>query len=428
MSVFDSFNVLVPKEEYEKYWPVIACDQFTSQPEYWIKLRSEIGESPSSIHCIIPEAELSSATEDTYSAIRENMRRYVDRDVFREYRDAFVYVERTLSDGSVRPGIVGVIDLDEYDYHSGTDLPVRATERTVLERIPPRVKIRENALLELSHVILLCDDDRCSVIEPLRSEVADKLYDIDLLQGGGHVTGWLVDGEAAVRLKSRLEEYCRRQEARSGGMLFAIGDGNHSLAAAKAYYESIKNTGEDPVVVEHARYAMVELLNIYSLDQELEPIDRLLKNVDVEGVLSFIQGAYCEEQVDTGTDAGNDGHADQAEAACLDDGYTIEWVTGDSSGTIHLKREGEELPVHILQNALDEYLKDESGEIDYIHDEDALRSLADAENTIGFILPGISKDSFFKTIARDSALPRKTFSIGQAREKRYYIEARLLKK
>lgn len=404
-NIFKSFDVLVPKEEFETYWPVIACDQFTSQPEYWKKLRKAIGDKPSTIHCIIPEAELSQAAEKTYSDIRETMQSYLSGSIFREYKDSFVYVERQLPNGDVRQGIVGVIDLEAYDYHTGSSSPIRATERTVLERIPPRVKIRKSALLELSHVLLLCGDSKFSIIEPLQSQATTKLYDIDLLQGGGHVTGWLVDGVLAEQLRARLEEYC--EKPRFSGMLFAVGDGNHSLAAAKAHYEELKNTDQNPDVIERARYAMVELENIYSPIQKLEPIHRLLTGVYPAGVLSFLERNCCHD----GT---------------TDNEYIIEWVSGNLSGRLHLKNENDDIPVYILQKALDEYFKTEPGELDYIHGENTLRKLADRPDAIGFILPKLTKDNFFKTIAQDGSLPRKTFSIGKAKDKRYYIETRQL--
>ena len=445
MSVFKPFNVLVPKAEFEQLWPVIACDQFTSQPEYWRQLREKIGGAPSSIHCIIPEAELSSATDQTYAAIRDTMKSYIDKEIFREYQNSFVYVERTLMNGEVRAGIVGVIDLEAYDYHNDSKAPIRATERTVIERIPPRLKIRKEALLELSHVLLLCDDERMSVIEPLRSEVKTKLYEMDLLQGGGHVTGWLVDGDAATRLQDRLEAYCRRKLAESDDLLFAVGDGNHSLAAAKAYYEDLKTTiktscaapgakSTDRAALSRARYAMVELENIYSPVQKLEPIHRLLTGVDVDHVLAFLK-----------------------ENCCVEGGYPVKWVAGDHEGIIYLDVSSSEPPVYVLQKALDEFLEGGAGrgadrdghnngagrgadrdghnkgaggvtkgELDYIHGEGALRKLAKQENTIGFILQGISKYNLFNAIAEDGAFPRKSFSMGEAKEKRYYIESRRL--
>lgn len=403
MCIVDSFDVLLPKVKFEGCWPVIACDQFTSQPEYWERVREIVGARPSAVHCIIPEAELSSADGSTYKTIFGSMNSYLDVGVFREYKNSFVYLERTLSNGEIRQGLVGVIDLEDYDYHSGCTTPIRATEQTVIERIPPRVKIRQGASLELSHVLLLCDDERFSIIEPLGAEVKTRLYDLNLMQGGGHVTGWLVDGDLASKVRARIDEYCKRKMCKDKGMVFAVGDGNHSLAAAKAYYEELKKTSDYAEAVNRARYAMVELENLLSHVQKFEPIHRLLVGVDVEKVLAFLK-----------------------EKCGADRGYPVMWVSGETSGTIYLKGEPGEPPVSTLQEALDEYLSGAAGEIDYIHGEDALRALAARENTIGFILTGLSKDNLFTTVAQDGALPRKSFSIGEALDKRYYMEARKL--
>lgn len=346
---------------------------------------------------------MSSASDQTYVGIRATMKAYSTGYVFEEYADSFVYVERTLSNGSIRSGIVGVIDLEAYDYHADSKSAIRATERTVVERIPPRMKVRRGASLEHSHVLLLCDDDQFSIIEPMKTEDLSKLYDIDLLQGGGHIVDWLVDGDVAERLKARIEDYCENKVETLAGMLFAVGDGNHSLATAKECYEELKKTSTNVEAINRARYAMVELENIHDPVQGFEPIHRLLRDVEVSNLISFV-----------------------GETCCADDGYSITWVSGDSEGTIYLDKEKGVLPVGIIQTVLDEYLKMEHGEIDYIHGEETLRKLAKKEDSIGFLLPAIPKDDFFRRISKDGVLPRKTFSMGEAQEKRYYLEARRL--
>jgi len=406
MPIFTSFDILLPKAEHMEKWPVVACDQFTSQPEYWQKLKNIIGNAPSALNCILPEVELKGCTEERFGNIRRTMLQYLEGEVFNEYKDAFVYVERTLLDGSIRPGVVGVIDLEQYDYNADAISPIRATEKTVVERIPPRMNVRHGAPIELSHVLLLCDDDKRSIIEPLAEKKSQlqPVYDLELLQGGGHIAGWLVQGEEAEALQARIEEYCERKSntySNANPMLFAVGDGNHSLATAKACYEELKAKGADADSLARARYAMVELENIMDDSQKFEPIHRIINDCKAMSLLTYL-----------------------GESRCAEAGYPIRWISGVHEGKMYLDKRKGVLPIGILQNALDEYLKSHSGEIDYIHGEDALRQLAAKPGSIGFVLESVPKDDFFRGIAADGVLPRKTFSMGEAQEKRYYIEAR----
>ncbi len=403
MAVFQSFDILIPEENYMPNWPVIACDQFTSQPEYWQELHDIVQNSVSALHCILPEAQLHDAHTQTYEAIRNAMKQYLNDSVFRTFPSSFIYVERTLIGGKVRPGIVGVIDLEEYDYHHDALSRIRATERTVVERIPPRMKVRKGAPLELSHVLLLCDDEEKTIIEPLRNKVKEKIYDQDLLLGGGHITGWLVNDKEAQELQKAIESYCTKKADELNGMVFAVGDGNHSLATAKECYEELKRTGTDKEAIERARYAMVELENIHDEAQQFEPIHRIIRNTDTPDLLAYLNQTIGNTE-----------------------GEPITWLTSEVEGILYLDKNKGSLPIAVLQSALDEYLKTHPGEIDYIHGEDSLRRLSETENTIGFLLPAISKNAFFKGIASDGVLPRKTFSMGEAQEKRYYLEARRL--
>jgi len=265
------------------------------------------------------------------------------------------------------------------------------------------MKVRRGASLELSHVLLLCDDDKFAVIEPLKNENLVKLYDLDLLQGGGHITGWLVNGDVAERLKSRIQDYCKRKEADLNGLLFTVGDGNHSLATAKECCEELKRTSTDTEAINRARYAMVELENIHDQSQVFEPIHRIICDTDYRGLISYLQQNWCGDK-----------------------GYPVEWITGENGGILYLDRKKGLLPIGILQNALDQYLQSHSGQIDYIHGDETLWKLANEKNVIGFLLPPIPKDDFFRGISKDGVLPRKTFSMGEAQEKRYYLEARRL--
>ncbi len=408
MAVFNSFNILLPKEEFMPRWPVVACDQFTSQPEYWEELREKVGRSPSALDCILPEVELKGCTEERYELIRGNMKNYLESGVFNCFEDSFIYVERSLHDGSVRSGLVGLIDLEDYDFHADAVSAIRATERTVEERIPPRMKVRRGAGMELSHVLLLCDDEEELIIEPLKAETdkLEKLYDQELLMDGGHIRGYVVRGERARALEKAVEDYCRRKSAQFGGaapMLFAVGDGNHSLATAKACYEELKKNSSDAEKIARARYAMVELENIRDEVQKFEPIHRLLSAVDAGHVLACLSRSCGAE-----------------------DGHVIEWIAGDKRGTICLDKNKGLLPVAVLQNGLDEYLRENAGSIDYIHGGDVLEELSRKPASIGFLLESVPKADFFRGIARDGVLPRKTFSMGEAQEKRYYFEAREL--
>ena len=408
MQVFKSFDTLIPKNEFMTRWPVVACDQFTSQPEYWAELKAQVGNAPSALNCILPEAELKSCEEERYGIIRSSMRKYIDSGIFRKFENSFVYVERTLLDGSVRMGLVGVIDLDAYDFHADAVSAIRATERTVEERIPPRMKVRRGAPMEMSHVLLLCDDEKELIIEPLKGkkDKFEKVYDQQLMMGGGHICGYVVYGEEARELEQSIREYCERKTKESGSvspMLFAVGDGNHSLATAKACYEELKKNGADTAVLERARYAMVELENIRDDVQKFEPIHRLLTDVDREVLLGYLESNYCAAE-----------------------GHEIKWISGEKRGSIYLDKNKGILPVAVLQNALDKYLESNPGAIDYIHGIDALESLSQAPGTIGFVLESLPKGDFFNGIEKDGVLPRKTFSMGEAQEKRYYLEAREL--
>ncbi len=408
MSVFQSAELLIPREELLEDWAVIACDQFTSQPEYWHSVRARVGEKPSAYHLVFPEAELGGDEQGRIASIQANMEDCLSGDIFRRFPASFVYVERTLRDGGIRRGIVGVIDLERYDYRRDADSAVRATEQTVVERIPPRVNIRRGANMELSHVMLLMDDASGRVLDSLeeKKEKLRTLYRFPLMQGGGTIVGRLVEGEDAAALELVLAEYeteAAERLAVSGRapLLYAVGDGNHSLAAAKACWEERK--AADPSLkgsVHPARYAMVELQNIRDASQKFEPIHRLLTDVSVEKLMRELPGI------------------------CAPGGCPVEWRTGESSGTVLLDCASGALPVAVLQAFLDRFLREYGGKIDYIHGAETAVSLAGEKGGLAFLMPEISKEDFFRGIAAGGVLPRKTFSMGHAEEKRYYLEAR----
>ena len=408
MDIFKPADILLPRVEDMSKWAVIACDQFTSQPDYWERVRQTVGEAPSALQLILPEAELSGPYERRIPAIHAAMERYLAEGLFREYRDSFVYVERTLLDRQIRRGLVGALDLEQYDYSPDADSAVRATERTVVERIPPRKKIRQGASLELPHVLLLCDDPEDRILAPLTEEKdrLPALYDFELMENGGRIRGWLVQGGEADAVRGRLDAYeqavrSRYQELESA-MLYAVGDGNHSLATAKACWEDLKKTLSPEEREKHpARFALVELENLYDDSQQIEPIHRVVTGTDVSALLAAARTQICAEG-----------------------GYPLSWVSGSDSGTLYLDPAKGQLPVGILQSFLDGWLTGHPGEIDYIHGDDALRGLAAAPDAVGFLLPAIGKELLFRGIIADGVLPRKTFSMGHAVEKRYYLEAR----
>jgi len=401
---FGAADILLPRTaEWEK-WAVIACDQFSARPEYWRRVRAFVGGAPSSLHLILPEAELGGERARRVREIHAQMRRCLDEGLFTEYRDAFVYVERSLLDGTLRRGLVGAVDLERYDYGSDARTSVRATERTVAERLPPRIEIRRQAALELPHVLLLCDDEKDRILGPLSAEKAGLplLYDFTLMEQGGRIAGYLVQGEAARRLRRSLEEY--EAAAGAGAVLYGVGDGNHSLAAAKACWEELRQGLSARERERHpARRALVELENLRDPCQQIEPIHRVVLHTDASALLRAAQEEIGAAQ-----------------------GCPVPWVSGGESGALRLETGSGELPVSILQGFLDRYLAARPGEIDYIHGEEELRALAAAGDAVGFLLPAIGRDELFRGIAAGGVLPRKTFSMGHAREKRYYLEARRL--
>ena len=412
MNAFMPADILIPQVDSMEKWAVIACDQFTSDPAYWSRVEQTVGEAPSTLRLILPEAELGSPNEgERIQTINQTMEAYLQKGLFRCYPNALVYVERVLQNGAVRKGLVGMVDLEAYDYNPGAVSPIRATERTVTERIPPRQRVRRDAGLELPHILLLCDDDEKVLLEPIeaRRESLEKLYDFDLMEGGGHITGYLVSGPEVEAFQNRLADYTARCPEKYRGLpgeplVFAVGDGNHSLATAKSCYEELKAKNPGVDLSNHpARFALVELENIHDEAQQFEPIHRVVTETDPEALLAVL------------------------ETWCAPDGYPIDWFAGSKSGTVYLDRSRSQLEVGVLQQFLDEYLAANPGKIDYIHGDEDLKTLARQDCAIGFLLPAMAKSQLFRGVVADGVLPRKTFSMGHAREKRYYLEGRKIK-
>ena len=403
MSVFQPFDVLLPSRGVSVSWPVIACDQFTSEPEYWEKVCRIVGTDASTLALIFPEVWLGKDNASRIGAIEATMRSYLKNAVLASHPASFVYVERTLCTGAIRRGVVGTVDLEAYDLSEKTDKPIRATEQTVRSRIPPRVAIRKDASLELSHVLLLADDPTDRLLSGLEQKKATlpKLYDLDLMLGGGHLVGYLVSGNDAAEFSQAVADY-EKERASVGTLFYCVGDGNHSLATAKTCYEDLKTRLPFEEGQDHpARYAMVELGNIRDKSLAFEPIHRLVVGKNPETVLSQL-----------------------AKTAGALEGHRITWVAGQKTGEIILDRKFGVLPVAALQSALDDCLPEVGAELDYIHGEASLRKLAQEDNRLGFLLTAIAKEDFFTGVALGGVFPRKTFSMGEATDKRYYTEAR----
>ena len=415
---FKRGNILLPKDTDMTKWSVIACDQYTSEPEYWADVEKIVGNNPSTLNLTLPEIYLEeNDVEERIKKINSNMEELVNSDFFNEYKDSMIYLERTGADGKIREGLIGIVDLEDYSYEKGSQTLIRATEKTVIERIPPRVKVRENASLELPHIMILIDDEKKEIIESLKNKVSenDKLYDFDLMKNGGHVKGYLLNESTMDEVDKSLErlmdkEYFERKYdvTDKGVLLFAMGDGNHSLATAKACYENLKKKiGEEEALNSKARYALVELVNLHSNALEFEAINRVIFNTNSVDLLNKLKEYYNINK------EGN--------------GQKVRVITNNIDEDWYIENPKSNIAVGSIQLFLDEYLSNNDGKIDYIHGDDVTRELGSKENNVGFIFEAMKKTDLFKTVILDGALPRKTFSMGHANDKRYYLEARKIK-
>ena len=416
---FESAEILLP--DFNKIdatkWSVVACDQYTSEPKYWKEAETLVGDAPSTLSMILPEVYLAE-TEARVPLINQKMKEIMKEHLI-AHPNSMILLERTQSDGKVRKGLIGAVDLECYDYRKGSDSLIRATEGTVLERIPPRVAIRRDAPLELPHVMLLIDDDHRTVIEPLLDECQGKkpLYDFDLMLGGGHVRAYALDTNQQDYAKEKLAKLITPDsiEERYGNsslapLLFAVGDGNHSLATAKASYEEVKAAiGADAAKNHPARYALAEVVNLHDDALQFEPIYRVVFHCDPKALLSELKDYLSKLSGDAAA-------------------QTMRCITAAEEYDVNAAHPVQQLTVGTLQVFLDEYAKkNPATEIDYIHGEDSLRSLITNDTTVGFLFDGMRKDELFRTVIYDGALPRKTFSMGHAPDKRYYLECRRIK-
>ncbi|MBE6621049.1 MAG: DUF1015 domain-containing protein [Ruminococcaceae bacterium] len=412
-------DILLPARQTieEGKWAAIACDQFTSEPHYWEAADRLVGDAPSTLRIMLPEVYLNE-TAERLPAIHAAMKGAL-ADHLICHNNAMIAVARTQSDGRIRRGLVAQIDLEQYDYRKGSTALIRATEGTVLERIPPRVAVRRDALLEMPHVMLLIDDPDATVLEPLFEESIphEIAYDTDLMLGGGHIKGHFLTAEEQSRVLRTLDALitpeamtARYGDATLAPLLFAVGDGNHSLATAKASFEEIKAAiGEEAAASHPARYALVEIVNLHDKALSFEPIYRVMFGVDPTDVLESLR-AYV---------ANLSGTAAPQNVRC---------IGAFEAQDVVIERPVQQLTVGTLQAFIDEYLSTHPGaSVDYIHGVESTSALASKPDAIGFLFDGMEKSQLFRTVIYDGALPRKTFSMGHAQDKRYYMECRKIK-
>lgn len=416
MKIFNSADILLPENTDMNKWSVVACDQYTSEAAYWNEVEKYVGTKPSALNIIYPEIYLNEENpEERIKNINDTMKKYLAEGIFKEYPDSVILVERRQRDGRTRYGVMGTVDLEQYDFSKGSSSRIRATEGTVLERIPPRVRIRENACLEMPHIIMLIDDREKTVIEPLKGkkDTFKKVYDFDLQMDSGHLTGYLPDRETIKKVLEAAEAlgepaaFAEKYKTSAPVLQYAVGDGNHSLATAKTCWENIrKNLSPEEREAHPARFALVELMNVHDDALEFEPIHRVVFDVNPEDVMAAFKEFYPELSEDD-----NGGH----KISCCIDGKIKAYYINNSSSN---------LPAGTLTAFLDDYTAKKGGRIDYIHGEDVVKSLCSQRGTIGFILPAMEKNQLFETVIRDGALPRKTFSMGEAHDKRFYLECK----
>jgi len=430
-------EILLPGQGVDlNRWAVIACDQYTSEPEYWAAVDRLVADHPSTLRLVFPEVYLEDDDGDARIAdINASMNKYLVEGVLVPQAPGFVLINRKTSHVPSRKGLVVALDLEAYDYRPGSKTLIRTTEGTIVDRLPPRIRVRQNAAIELPHIMVLIDDPEQTVIEPLFNEELEIVYDFELMQGGGHLQGWRVarpelleQVASALAALAGQERFQKRYEVDDDEvMLYAMGDGNHSFATAKAIWEQLKSTSSDPAeVMDHpARYALVELVNLHDPGLEFEAIHRVVFDVSIDDLLAKAETYYqkagtpCTVAKYPGLDAA------AAAAAAAGSAHAVAFVTAEGFAVLRIDQPTLTLEVATLQDFLDDYLESQTkARIDYIHGDDAVTRLGRQQGNIGFYLPSISKHDLFRTIVRDGALPRKTFSMGEADEKRFYLEAR----
>lgn len=411
--IFSKADILLPKDCSMTKWSTVACDQYTSEPDYWREVESLTKGAVSAYNLILPEVYLEdNDVEQRIERINLQMAEYLSKGIFESLPSCYIYVERTLKNGSVRKGVVGAIDLEEYDYAKGSKSKIRATEKTVIERIPPRLKVRVNAPVELPHVMILLDDARREIIESLsaKKDSFKKVYDFDLMMDSGHITGYIIDDESAKEFEYKLESLndiaafnAKYSVSESSPLVFAVGDGNHSLATAKEYYRQIKEKiieGDES----SARYALCELVNLHDESLEFEAIHRVIFDIDTDKFIEELS-RFAHE-----------GDGEQS-FVLVHEGMATKYSVNNPTANI---------TVGSVQSFIDNYIESNGGRVDYIHGDEVVYELSKGNN-MGIILEAMDKSDLFKTVIVDGALPRKTFSMGEACDKRFYTEARKIR-
>jgi hypothetical protein len=436
MRTYEDIGVQIPRVYLPKggtdlfKWSVIACDQFTSQPEYWEEVEKLVGSAPSTLRLILPEVYLEKPGEsERILNIQSTMKDYLSEEIIQPH-DGMVFVQRSI-DGKTRSGVMLCLDLERYDYRRGSASLIRATEGTIVERLPPRMRVRSGATLELPHILVLVDDPEGTLFKPLEAAKnhLHKLYDFELMMGSGHLTGYAVDGDlerniiAALRGLARPEAFVSKYGlcGEAPVLLFAMGDGNHSLATAKAVWEEIKAAAGPN---HPARYALVEVENVHDHGLDFEPIHRVLFGLrgDILASLRLSCGDITYTPVESAENMVRRVNDQKGPGQLVG---MVGGGSGMSHGVVRLARPSSNLPVGTLQTFLDAFMKAEGARrVDYVHGEDVVCRLGAQEGNVGFYVPGMRKSDLFKTVILDGALPHKTFSMGHAHEKRFYLEAR----
>lgn len=409
--IFRPADILLPRSADMTAWSVVACDQFTSEPEYWQRAESIVGDKPSTLRLMLPEAYLGGEQEaGSTERINAAMEDYLASGIFKTCRNSYVYVERTISDGRIRRGLVGALDLEEYDWKKDSASPIRATEGTVEDRLPPRVKVRMGAPLEMPHIMVFIDDPRDAVMKAAMG--GEKLYDFDLMLGGGHIAGYLAPDNAAVDAAvSALsdEETVRAKYDLQGKApaIFAMGDGNHSLATAKKCWEMIKHSLDASERENHpARFALVELVNIHDQAISFEPIHKVLFDTDDRDFIAAAKTYF----------RGSEG-----------EGHIIRLVSGDEEAELSLAGFTIGELIGECESFCQRYMKINGGRIDYVHGDAEAAHLASGVGCAGILLPRMEKAELFPSVISSGPFPKKSFSIGLGPDKRYYLECRKIK-
>lgn len=433
-------KMLLPKDtadkEKMKQWAVVACDQYTSQPEYWEAARKEAGNAPSTLDLMLPEIYLDSDDADArIEKINADMRHYIENGIVTEVEPCLMLVKRKTDISPERTGIVAALDLEKYSFEKGAGSLIRATEGTVTERIPPRMKVRKEAVMELPHIMILIDDPEKCAVEGVSKAAKDAAlpacYDFDLMMGGGHITGVRITdpgviGEFAAQLQRLASpavfsgKYGVSPE--TPVLLYAVGDGNHSLASAKCHWERLKENGASP---DHpARFALAEIVNVHDEGILFEPIHRVLFGCDfdafIDALLEYFAGDASYVSTETLPLSAVSSPQDEGKAY-----YEIPVCTEKESGMIYIDKKVHTIAAGAIQSFLDDYLAHSPAvKIDYVHGNDVTESLGRKSGNLGIFLPPMQKSDLFRTVIQNGSLPRKTFSMGEAFEKRYYIEGR----